>query len=117
MNGKAARRGATIGSGDLWFCGQLYRYVALTETAPDMPIVLTRAEREVARLAVTGATAQTIARARGSSVRTVEGQLASVFRKLNLSSRSELCELFFSEAAADPQLMSRSASIIERTIA
>ncbi|HEY1695349.1 MAG TPA: helix-turn-helix transcriptional regulator [Polyangiaceae bacterium] len=51
---------------------------------------LTPAELEVARCAVSGMSNRTIARWRGSSVRTVANQLASVFRKLGVGSRAEL---------------------------
>lgn len=52
--------------------------------------VLTAAEREIARLAVSGLTNAAIAKRRGGSPRTVANQLASVYRKLEVSSRAEL---------------------------
>lgn len=51
---------------------------------------LTAAEREVCRYLVEGSTNAAIARARGTSVNTVENQISSIFRKLGVSSRSEL---------------------------
>ncbi len=51
---------------------------------------LTPGEAAVASLAVTGLSNAGIARARGSSPRTVANQLASVFRKLGVASRLEL---------------------------
>jgi DNA-binding CsgD family transcriptional regulator len=51
---------------------------------------LTPAELEVARCAVAGMSNREIARWRRSSERTVANQIASVFRKLRVGSRSEL---------------------------
>jgi DNA-binding CsgD family transcriptional regulator len=51
---------------------------------------LTAAEREVALLAVQGATDADIAARRGSAERTVANQLRSVFEKLGVHSRAEL---------------------------
>jgi DNA-binding NarL/FixJ family response regulator len=55
--------------------------------------VLTEAEREVALLMLEGASNAEIARARGSAVRTVANQAASIFRKLGVCSRRELAAL------------------------
>lgn len=51
---------------------------------------LSPAETAVARLAVAGRSNREIAHARGSSERTVANQMASLFRKLGVRSRSEL---------------------------
>ena len=51
---------------------------------------LTRAESEVARALIEGKSNDAIARARGTSVRTVANQVASVYRKLGVQSRAEL---------------------------
>lgn len=51
---------------------------------------LTAAERDVAERASTGASNRVIARARGTSERTVANQLASIFDKLGVGSRAEL---------------------------
>jgi DNA-binding NarL/FixJ family response regulator len=53
-------------------------------------VSLTAAERSVALLAAHGLDDKSIARSRGSSVRTVANQLASVYRKLGIGSRAEL---------------------------
>jgi DNA-binding CsgD family transcriptional regulator len=55
--------------------------------------VLTNAERAVAALVLAGCDNATIARARGTSVRTVANLLARCFRKLGVSSRAELAAL------------------------
>jgi DNA-binding CsgD family transcriptional regulator len=51
---------------------------------------LTAAERDVASRLIAGETFAEIARARGSSVRTVSKQAQSVYRKAGVASRSEL---------------------------
>lgn len=51
---------------------------------------LTLAERDVAERAAIGASNRAIARARGTSERTVANQLASIFGKLGVGSRAEL---------------------------
>ncbi|HEY1953967.1 MAG TPA: helix-turn-helix transcriptional regulator, partial [Polyangiaceae bacterium] len=54
------------------------------------PPSLTRAERAVARRVARGESNAEIARARGSSPRTVANQVAQIFRKLGVASRAEL---------------------------
>lgn len=51
---------------------------------------LTRAEREVASATIHGDSTAAIARMRGRSPRTIANQLASIYRKLGVSSRAEL---------------------------
>jgi DNA-binding CsgD family transcriptional regulator len=51
---------------------------------------LTPAEREILRSLLEGMPRASIARARATSERTVANQIASVFRKLGVHSRSEL---------------------------
>src|ERR1700690_4065829 len=51
---------------------------------------LTEAEREVARLVADGSSNQAIAAKRGAHPQTVANQLAAIYRKLAVSSRSEL---------------------------
>lgn len=51
---------------------------------------LTKAEAEVAELAIEGKSNAEIAAARDTSVRTVANQMASILRKLGLGSRREL---------------------------
>lgn len=65
-------------------------------SAPERPAVLrslTRAEREVVEHALRGESTRRIAAARGVAERTVANQLASAFRKLGVSSRTELARL------------------------
>ena len=55
---------------------------------------LSQAEVAVAELLLEGKSNADIARARGTSVRTVANQVANIFRKLDVASRSELYALF-----------------------
>ena len=62
--------------------------------AADPPVEnLTQAETEVARAAVTGLSNREIAKQRGAAVRTVAVQLRSIYRKMGISSRTELAAL------------------------
>lgn len=63
-----------------------------------MPPELTKAEADVARRVVAGEQNDTIARARRTSQRTVANQLASIFKKLGVSSRSELIAKLYAAA-------------------
>jgi DNA-binding NarL/FixJ family response regulator len=58
--------------------------------ATELPDCLSVAEREVATAVLRGESNARIAKRRGTSVRTTANQVASVFRKLGVRSRSEL---------------------------
>jgi DNA-binding NarL/FixJ family response regulator len=60
---------------------------ALTECLPDD---LTKAEKDVAALVLEGLSNREIAKARGTSVRTIANQVAAIFRKLKVTARVEL---------------------------
>lgn len=62
--------------------------------AVSMASVLTTREREIADLAAAGLTNQSIAEEVGLSRRTVEGHMRQVLRKLNMSRRHELVDLW-----------------------
>ncbi len=55
---------------------------------------LSVAERHVARLAAEGLSNAEVARVRGTSLRTVANQMASVLRKLGVDSRRQLMVLY-----------------------
>lgn len=57
---------------------------------PSVPPGLTKAERAVAELLQLGFSNAEVAQRRGVSVRTVETQVSSIYRKTGLRSRSEL---------------------------
>ena len=57
---------------------------------PDLSARLTDAEVDVARLAIDGLSNAEIAARRGTSLRTVANQMASILRKLGVQSRREL---------------------------
>lgn len=62
---------------------------------PDLPAqTLSPSEAEVALLAIRGLSNAQIAAHRGTSVRTVANQMASVLRKLELASRRELASRY-----------------------
>ena len=54
---------------------------------------LSEAERDVLRHLLAGASNEEIAAERGSAVRTVANQVASIFRELGVNSRAELAVL------------------------
>lgn len=56
----------------------------------ELPDTLTESEREVVRLLAQGLSNEDIAEARGRSARTIANQLASVYRKCGVYSRTEL---------------------------
>ena len=60
---------------------------------------LTPAERDVALAVVRGLSNEEVARARGSRARTVAVQLASIYRKLGITSRAELAVLLHEDGA------------------
>jgi len=71
---------------------QAIRNATVSLPRPDLQLatVLTRAELEVSAMLLQGRTHAEIASARGTSVRTIANQLASIFSKLKVSGRLEL---------------------------
>lgn len=67
--------------------------VPIAVGAADAP--LTRAERAIAEDVAAGRSNAEIAQRRGRSVRTVANQLAALYRKLGVGSRSELVRALF----------------------
>lgn len=68
-----------------------------------LPKDLTEAEAEVVRLVLDGRSNKEIAAARATSERTVANQLASIYRKLGVNSRSELASRLSGHAAPTGQ--------------
>jgi DNA-binding CsgD family transcriptional regulator len=102
--GIALRKLGLGGRSDLtaWFAGartavsvrmgqaDLEALVTESHTRLELPSSLTQAEREVAESVVRGLANAEIARARGTSVRTVANQMRTLFEKLGVGSRGEL---------------------------
>lgn len=80
-----ARRGSSFVVGRDEYCVVSVPF----EPAPGF-LGLTAAEIEVAKLAVSGLSNRAIAEKRGSSVRTVANQMASVLQKLGATSRVQV---------------------------
>ena len=57
-----------------------------------LPDDLTNAEKDVAALLLEGLSNREVAKARGTSVRTVANQVAAIFRKLKVTARVELSQ-------------------------
>lgn len=82
------------------------RYVVLSYALSDPSVSarLTEAERDVLTLLLWGLSNAEIARQRRTAVRTVANQIASIFQKLGVSSRSELAAALAAghEQASEP---------------
>lgn len=72
-------------------------WISSHPSALGVAVELTPVEREVAELLLGGASYREIAARRGRSVRTIAKQVASVFKKLGVSSRSELAAVLVSQ--------------------
>ena len=72
--------------------GEVFAVFEWCATPPPQLARLTAAERHVLEQLRAGASNRAIARARGSSVRTVANQVASLLRKLGAGSRFELIQ-------------------------
>jgi DNA-binding NarL/FixJ family response regulator len=75
---------------ELEISGETLLVISFPIDAPDLTEQLTEAEAQVATLAVDGLTNAAIAEQRGTSLRTVANQMASILRKLGVQSRREL---------------------------
>jgi DNA-binding CsgD family transcriptional regulator len=73
--------------------GQDYAVIRLA-LAPKLPPALSAAERDVATLAIEGLSNAAIAARRSTSARTVANQLRSIYAKLAVGSRRQLCSRF-----------------------
>jgi DNA-binding CsgD family transcriptional regulator len=70
--------------------GETLLVISFPIDEPHLSPQLTDAEAEVARLAIDGLSNAMIAARRGTSLRTVANQMASILRKLGVQSRREL---------------------------
>jgi len=65
----------------------------------DLPLELSTAEQEIARLVIQGVAQSEMAAIRGTSTRTVGNQVSAVFSKLGVSGRLQLVHLLVRRAA------------------
>lgn len=78
--------------------GEQLRVVAMPRPDRRLPEILPPAELAAVQSLVTGQSYAEIARARGTSTRTIANQITAVFRRMGVSGRSELLQrLFYSE--------------------
>ena len=84
--------------------------IVISADALQLPSVLSESEQAVARALIAGSSNAEIAKARGTSIKTVANQLYAMYRKLGVSNREELvAKLVDGEPngadpnAADPQ--------------
>ncbi|MCK6545615.1 helix-turn-helix transcriptional regulator [Myxococcota bacterium] len=68
--------------------------ITLPEGRPGLDVDLSESERAVLALLLEGCSNREIAARRGTSVRTVANQVASIYRKVGVNSRRELEVLF-----------------------
>jgi DNA-binding CsgD family transcriptional regulator len=71
-------------------CGEELAVLSIPIGPPALPASLTSSEREVCAMLMAGRSNPEIAAARGTAPRTVANQVASIFRKLGVTSRAEL---------------------------
>ena len=72
-------------------CGpDTFAILSLPATAAPLPAALSDAEKEICGWILAGLSNGEVARRRGTAVRTVANQVASILRKLGARSRSEL---------------------------
>jgi DNA-binding NarL/FixJ family response regulator len=83
-----------VSGGRFTIGGEEFAVVAIPLAEPSCLEALTETEREVCRLVVRGMKSADIAKARGTATSTVHNQIASIFRKLHIHSRSELAALW-----------------------
>lgn len=74
----------------LEIAGEKYALFSFPLPEPVFPPGLTRAEREVLKAVVRGASNEEIATSRGVSTNTIANQLRSIYSKLGVGSRREL---------------------------
>ncbi|MFO7563384.1 MAG: helix-turn-helix transcriptional regulator [Enhygromyxa sp.] len=71
--------------------------IVISKDTLRLPAVLSESEQEVARALIAGHSNAEIARARGTSSKTVSNQLYAMYRKLGVGTREELVALLVDE--------------------
>jgi len=103
------RTPAKTRSAQFRFAGRDFLVVSLAGDEPDLLATVSPAERDVALGVLCGRSNAEIARARGTSPRTIAKQVASLFRRLGVGSRAELVgRLSGPSQAAEPARPKRS---------
>lgn len=75
----------------IFTCGaETFAVLSLPTVSLPLPDALSAAEQDICQLLLTGASNAEIAERRGTKVRTIANQVASILRKLGAASRSEL---------------------------
>jgi DNA-binding NarL/FixJ family response regulator len=91
--GKSAAEGAARGAGFTAF-GEEFMVLSFSLAPAHVPSQLTAAEQQVFRQMLEGLSNQDIASVRRTSLRTIANQVASIYRKLDVTCRPELLVKF-----------------------
>jgi DNA-binding CsgD family transcriptional regulator len=86
------------GSGDGLMLSCVDDVIVISAPLPRLPAILTESERAVARALLTGCSNAEIARARGTSRKTISNQLSMMYRKLGVENRERLVGLLVSSS-------------------
>lgn len=76
--------------------------IVVSTAAPRLPGVLSDSEQQVVLAVLAGRSNLEIAKARGTSIKTVANQLQAVYRKLGVGSRDELAARLVGAHPVDP---------------
>jgi DNA-binding NarL/FixJ family response regulator len=76
-----------------------FRVISIRRPDADLAKLLPPAELAVIRMLVEGLSYEEMARARGTSTRTIANQITAVFRRLRVSGRNELVQRMYAERA------------------
>lgn len=75
--------------------------IVISADAVELPSVLSESERAVARALIAGNSNAEIAKARGTSVKTIANQLYAMYRKLGVNNREDLVMRLVEGPSAD----------------
>jgi DNA-binding CsgD family transcriptional regulator len=93
------KRGSRSAEAVLVRRGDLELLIVDLPAAPALPAALSPCERDIVTRLIEGASNREIARARGTSERTVANQLKRIYRKLGVFSRAELVATISDDAS------------------
>lgn len=95
--GNARKTAGGVDVFDVRAAGEDLLVISIAAESDERGPELTPAERDIARDVLAGCSTAEIARRRERSPRTIANQLASIYRKLGVSSRAELAVRLFGE--------------------